>query len=170
MKMLRLRSISGVVFALWCCALGCSDPSDREQDCTRNEYFDQNEQLCLNCPVVREPSCREGCGFVVISDERGCPAAQCDLSCTLCGEGQRWSQETLSCVSEQCEAGQYYEAQAQACARCPDDVMASTCQGCECSQRQITADERGCAQTTCSQCTTAIDEAHEVVDGQCKLK
>ena len=78
-------------------AASCGDPSDRPQDCTRSEYFDEGEQLCIACPVVREPSCRPGCGFVIEADERGCPTARCDLECSLCPEGQRWSDALLSC-------------------------------------------------------------------------
>lgn len=163
-----------VVAGLWCVvvmlAVGCGDPTDREQDCTRNEYFDTNDQLCISCPVVSEPSCRAGCGFAIVNDERGCPSAQCDLSCSRCEQGQVWSEAQLTCVSITCADGEYFDAQAKACVRCTQDDAQSTCLGCECAQSGIERDARGCMQVVCSQCTTALDEQHEVVDGQCRLK
>jgi hypothetical protein len=86
----------GLLGALW--AMGCgSEARDRPEDCRAGEYYDAGVRLCLTCPAVIAPTCREGCGFRVREDERGCPVAQCAEACDLCEEGEVFSDDTLSC-------------------------------------------------------------------------
>lgn len=61
--------------------VSCGEATDKPEDCTDNEYFDEGRELCRTCPAIAEPTCREGCGFAVESDSRGCAVAVCALDC-----------------------------------------------------------------------------------------
>ncbi len=61
--------------------LGCGEPTDDPEDCSKNEFFDDSKQLCQTCPAVDEPECRDGCGYTIQDDERSCPIAVCDDVC-----------------------------------------------------------------------------------------
>ena len=96
-KQLHLSLFLLVVVAT---SLSCGDPTDKVEDCTAGEYFDQVRKLCFTCPALREPVCAPGCGFVIESNEDdGCPQARCIESdvCDLCGSTSFFSQTTLQC-------------------------------------------------------------------------
>ncbi len=77
----------------------CGDPTDRPEDCNPNEYFDEARKLCFSCRAVVQPRCDDGCGIVLTSDERGCPAAECVVGddCTTCGPTE-YIDSTLRCA------------------------------------------------------------------------
>ena len=85
----------------------CGDPTDNAEDCTANEFFDLSSELCLSCPALTLPRCQPGCGFVIERDTNNCPAAACALSCDLCADGERFSEETLACEPIDCGAGMW---------------------------------------------------------------
>lgn len=160
------RRISCLLLAVSLGSAACGDPTDRPADCVASEYFDEAQQLCTSCPALLEPDCREGCGFIVIADERGCPAAQCDDTCSLCPEGTVFAEETLSCEPA-CGPGQGYDAEAGGCVACPPiEDAPSSCEGLPCDCQLVdTVDELGCAWRACLECTVeegaaaSIDEA-----------
>ncbi len=80
-----------------CAQAGCGEASDDPSDCTPDQYYDEARGLCQLCPSVSAPTCREGCGFTIARDERGCPQARCAVACDLCPQGQAFSEQTLSC-------------------------------------------------------------------------
>lgn len=85
---------ASLVLAAWACT---SEVRDRPEDCRTGQYYDSGQRLCLTCPSVIEPICREGCGFRISEDNRGCPVAECAVECDLCAEGELFSRDTLSC-------------------------------------------------------------------------
>lgn len=156
-------------FILSTCVLwiGCGDPTDNPEDCASNQYYNDAESLCVTCSALVEPVCREGCGFTITQDANSCPQATCDALCTQCEQGQTWSDKTLSCRPTSCEAGDYFDAQANACTSCPQTQ--SVCEGCLCDEVSTTSDTLGCPVVTCNACTGALSESHRVEDGQCLL-
>ncbi|MFU8805882.1 MAG: hypothetical protein ACNA8W_18865 [Bradymonadaceae bacterium] len=99
MHMSLLKTFIGILGAVvLALSLGCGgEASDRPEDCRSGQYYDRAQRLCVTCPAVAEPTCMEGCGFRIRSDDRGCPVAQCAVDCDLCDEGQVFSNETLRC-------------------------------------------------------------------------
>ncbi|MEC9399417.1 MAG: hypothetical protein VX475_17450, partial [Myxococcota bacterium] len=150
--------------------IACGDPTDRPEDCTINEYFDEGDRLCISCPALLEPTCREGCGFVIVEDFRGCPSATCDETCSLCDEGTSWSEETLACEMEPCAPGEYIGDDG-ACTTCeaqqdpPQDCEDSACS--QCSLVSI-PDDRGCPVLSCALCQPPDDGSATVDEvGRC---
>lgn len=79
---------------------GCGEgASDNPADCAEGDTYNDATQLCEPCPRVRDPGCEEGCGFRIVEDERGCPAAECARACDLCEGGEFFSSEVLACVA-----------------------------------------------------------------------
>lgn len=97
-RLMKTNLLSLVLVALTAVA-SCGDPTDRPEDCTPNEFFDEARSLCLSCPAVVEPSCDDGCGFEITANEFGCPAAACLVgdSCDRCDALDFFSTETLTC-------------------------------------------------------------------------
>ena len=121
------RLCSFAFLSLLVLPLSCGEPTDREQDCTADEYFDANEQLCLSCPSLGFSQCRIGCGFSITPDaETGCPPVLCrDPSDCACQEPERlgqqiFSEETLTCELIPCAEGSFYDASRNSCQTCPD--------------------------------------------------
>lgn len=78
----------------------CGDPTDKPEDCTDGQYFDQVRKLCFTCPALRTPECTPGCGFVIATNEDdGCPESACvdAETCDLCPDEQFFSDATLQC-------------------------------------------------------------------------
>lgn len=131
-------------------APGCGS-RDRPGDCTPHEYFNERTKRCTSCPAVEVPSCKPGCGYEIVEDERGCPSAECRPACDLCAVGERFSEE-----SSQCEA----------CPGVPD------CQvfGCE-GELQVTGSFEGAcppvAAYACGECETPEDGCVANEDDQC---
>lgn len=92
------RSICPILLALLG-LVSCGDPTDRPQDCSPTEYFDEARKLCFVCPAVAQPRCDSGCGIRVTDDARGCPVAECLVGddCTGCGPTE-YVDSTLQCV------------------------------------------------------------------------
>ncbi len=132
----------------WICALlalaGCTEVTQSAEDCTDNQFFDLNAGLCRTCPSLEPPSCPDGCGFSLETDERGCQEAVCD--CEVCQEGQFFDDDVLACVE------------------CPE--MITTC-GEGCQVAGIGRDEDGCQATACT-CETICNPAVEADTGQCE--
>lgn len=153
--------------------VACGEPTDREQDCTVNEYFDEGDRLCTSCPALLEPSCREGCGFRITSDALGCPQAECDLSCSLCAQETAWSRETLSCEPRACGVGEFQDPEDGSCSACPaQDDVPTDCAAGPCTDCQFVSlpDELGCPVLTCALCTAPPDMSAGVDDvGRCIL-
>jgi hypothetical protein len=90
-----------MIVSLWMIvAVGCgsSEVRDRAEDCTQHEYLDPSTNRCTPCPPIQAPDCREGCGYRVGSDTRGCPVARCVSTCDLCDAGAYFSDEQTECV------------------------------------------------------------------------
>jgi hypothetical protein len=145
--------------------LSCGgDPSDRPQDCSANEFFDETRELCQSCSALILPSCREGCAVLVSSDDRGCPVASCDLECATCPEGTSFSLETLACEPE-CPEGQAIHPLLGTCSACPvnaSDPLECASQGCEC-ELLTSLDELSCPRSSCGMCTNP-SQGHTVDD------
>lgn len=75
---------------------GCGDVTDRPEDCTEGEYFNEAQKLCVACAAPVEPTCRAGCGFQIVKDESGCAVAECLLECK-CPRGEFFSNDSFSC-------------------------------------------------------------------------
>ena len=159
------RALALALIAALC--VGCGDPSDRPSDCTPNEFFDEIDQICQTCPALAEPSCRPGCGILVSTDDRGCPSASCDLSCSVCPEGTRFEEGTLSCQPD-CDPGQFYSPQ-QGCQMCPSLQDApSSCEDLPCRCELVERlDERGCPERLCARCSDPDEGASVDEDGLC---
>lgn len=129
----------------------CGDPTDRPQDCSSLEFYDEADRLCVSCPALVEPDCREGFGYVVQDDDRGCPAVSCSESVT-CPVGQEFSLETLSCEVA-CGASEYV-GEDGSCAQCPDDFPTS-CEdaNCACTLTPLVDEVTGCAYAACLSCS-----------------
>ena len=91
----------------------CGEATDQPEDCLPGEFFDEANEDCTPCPALAVPDCREGCGFRILDDERGCPVAECGLTdqsedskrTCLCATGEFFSEDTFSCQScEQAES------------------------------------------------------------------
>ncbi len=147
------------------------DPSDRPQDCSANEFFDEARELCQSCPVLIVPACREGCAVLVSSDELGCPVASCDLECSSCPDGTSFSLETLSCECPggaslsssmvcECPEGQALHPLLGVCSSCPSDdaSLPTDCasQGCDC-ELISSFDDMGCPISSCGMCSNPQD-------------
>lgn len=161
------RALTGTLLSACLLWAGCGDPTDSPEDCASNQYFNDAESLCVTCSALVEPVCQEGCGFTLTQDDNGCPMATCDALCTQCEAGQTWSPQTLTCRPASCEAGSYFDAQANACASCPD--APSVCDGCLCDEVSTTSDALGCPVATCGSCTSTLSERYRIEDGQCLL-
>ena len=101
------------------CALGCSDPKDRPQDCTTSEFFDEVDELCKSCPALVEP---QGCtGRITIQkDSRGCPESVCVSQDEMrCPEGTVFETSSLSCEPVKCGQGFTLSATLRRCVRTP---------------------------------------------------
>ena len=77
MKMWR-RAIIALMAAALLAGCGGADGSDRPEDCSEVQYFDEGSSQCRSCPAVAEPECMTGCGVEVIEDNRSCPVLRCD--------------------------------------------------------------------------------------------
>lgn len=79
--------------------IGCGEPTDRPEDCTANEFFDETRRLCVTCPAIVAPTCDEGCGFEIVQDQNGCPAATClsGEGCDMCDPLSFFDGESLMC-------------------------------------------------------------------------
>lgn len=98
----KLAVVFAVVFLFFGGYLAaCGDGNDDPADCTSDQYYNEASGRCTVCGAVEEPECREGCGFSIERDERGCPAARCAATCDLCGEGEVFSEESLHCVADE---------------------------------------------------------------------
>ena len=135
----------GVLVALGLWAGGCGEPTQDPEDCTPSERFNQANELCEFCPVLRTPQCRPGCGFTIVTADDGCPEAACDQSCDLCsGPGSYFSFQSLRC--EPCPEDTRFDPEAGRCVACPPRGAASEgapCSLCGC-QRQVEHDANGC--------------------------
>jgi hypothetical protein len=98
-------------------ALGCTQPTDKPEDCTRDEFFDAALQICQRCPALAAPRCLPGCGFSISPDTRGCAATVCDEGCDLCPPWAFFSDASLSC--QDCPADQRFDASLGRCVDCP---------------------------------------------------
>ena len=100
-----MRTILCILVALG--VAGCGDPTDRPEDCTSNEFFDEARKLCVTCLAVPQPVCDEGCGFEIVPDpDTQCPSAQClaGAECGRCAELEYFDAGTLLC--EPCDGEQ----------------------------------------------------------------
>ncbi len=77
----------------------CGDPTDRPEDCTTNQYFDESRKLCVTCAAIRQPVCDQGCAFEITLDRNDCPVANCLVgdACNTCDPGEYFDSETLAC-------------------------------------------------------------------------
>lgn len=80
--------------------VGCGEAGDDPADCRPGEYFSEANDSCEACPALGESDCRDGCGFSIVEDERGCPAYECAEPC-LCDDGEYFAEESFNC--EACE-------------------------------------------------------------------
>lgn len=159
------RSFLIVGFGLIASLSACGDPTDRPQDCSSLEYYDEVDRLCVSCPALTEPDCREGFGYVIQADERDCPAVSCAESVT-CPEGQEFSLETLSCEVV-CGASEYV-GEDGACAQCPDDSPTSCDdEGCACTLASFTDEVTGCAYSACRSCSAPTEGFTVNTAGEC---
>ena len=136
------------------CLTACGEATDRPQDCSADEFFDEADSQCTSCPALTIPGCREGCAILVSSDDRGCPEASCDLSCDACPQGSSFSLETLSC-EPLCPEGSSLDPFLNVCSSCPGQIDAlPACDeaSCLCSP-VISFDEQGCASAVCGACS-----------------
>ena len=75
----------------------CGEAAEDPDDCVAGEFFDDGIERCVACPAIVEPECRPGCGFRIVEDNRGCPAAECAEQCDICEAGEFFSEDSLSC-------------------------------------------------------------------------
>jgi hypothetical protein len=61
---------------------GCGSPGEGPADCRADQYYDDVQGRCVLCPAASAPTCNPGCGIEIFENERGCPAARCELECT----------------------------------------------------------------------------------------
>lgn len=92
------RILSALLFLMF--AVACGEPTDRPEDCTPNEYFDESRRLCRVCPAPSAPQCDPGCGIRIVEDQRGCPATECLVGevCSDCGPLEFVDPDTLICT------------------------------------------------------------------------
>lgn len=99
-KALRVSAVGLAVFVVVASAgCGSSEIRDRPEDCTEHEYLDESSNRCTPCPPIRNPDCRDGCGYRVEDDDRGCPVARCVSTCDLCEAGEYFSEVQTTCVA-----------------------------------------------------------------------
>ena len=79
--------------------IACGDPTDRPEDCTANQFFDDARKLCVTCPAIAQPRCDEGCTFEIVADQNGCAAATCltGANCGRCEDLSYFDAESLTC-------------------------------------------------------------------------
>lgn len=106
-----------LAYAFTALALGCTQPTDKPEDCTRDEFFDAALQICQRCPALAAPRCLPGCGFSISPDARGCASTVCDEGCDLCPPWAYFSDSSLSC--QDCPAEQRFDASLGRCVDCP---------------------------------------------------
>lgn len=89
--------------------VSCAEPTDRPEDCSTNQFFDEARKLCVTCPAITAPECADGCGFEIEADQQGCPVAVCMYGddCDHCDEREYFDARTLTCEAcdgpETCE-------------------------------------------------------------------
>ena len=135
--------------ALLICAIAlaaCGEPTDRPEDCTGNEFFDQSTDLCTSCPVIDPPSCRPRFGFVIVSDpDTACPVAQCSDT-PQCADFEIFETDSASCQPA-CPEGSTTD-DAGTCVACPEAADP------ECADGELTCTSRsstdGCPVVTCA--------------------
>jgi hypothetical protein len=95
----------------------CTKPTDKPEDCTRDEFFDEALESCQRCPSLAAPRCLPGCGFIIVNDARGCAAPVCAQTCDLCPAWAFFSDVSLTC--EACPDGQRFDPAVGRCVDCP---------------------------------------------------
>jgi hypothetical protein len=83
--------------AVWLMVAACGGAEERPQDCTDDEFYNDQAGRCVACPAVQPPTCGPGCGFEISTDDRGCEVAECRPQCDTCEPGNYFDDDTAAC-------------------------------------------------------------------------